>query len=110
MRKVYTQLDGFRFIFILLVLLEHWLPYAVYKYTKCGTIGVNLFFVLSGFLLGEILLEQKAKSVPKKIAIKNFFIRRSLRIFPLYFTVIILYSVFFSSGKIFLWNATYTTN
>ncbi|OQP66891.1 hypothetical protein A3860_00540 [Niastella vici] len=110
MRKVYTQLDGFRFVFIFLVLLEHWLPYGVFKYTKCGTIGVNLFFVLSGFLLGEILLEQKATPVAKEIIIKNFFIRRSLRIFPLYFVVIILYSVFFTSGQIFLWNATYTTN
>lgn len=110
MRKIYTQLDGFRFIFVALVLLEHWLPYEVYKYTKCGTIGVNLFFVLSGFLLGEILLEQKANSTPKGTTIKHFFIRRSLRIFPLYFFVIIIYGILFSSGNIFLWNATYTTN
>lgn len=110
MRKIYTQLDGFRFIFIALVLLEHWLPYAVFKYTKCGTIGVNLFFVLSGFLLGEILLEQKAKATPAGTIIKHFFIRRALRIFPLYFFVIIIYSIFFTSGNIFLWNATYTTN
>ena len=71
--KYYSQLNGFRFICILLVLFEHWLPYVVYKYTRSGVIGVNLFFVLSGFLLGEILILQKRKETSIGDKIKNFY-------------------------------------
>ena len=52
------------------------------------SIGVDVFFLLSGFLITYILIEEK-KCIGK-INIKHFIIRRSLRIWPLYFILIIL--------------------
>lgn len=53
-----------------------------------GKLGVVLFFVLSGYLITSLLLEEINKN--KKINFKYFFIRRTLRIFPLYFLITFL--------------------
>ena len=60
------------------------------KIAVFGQTGVSLFFVLSGFLITRILLKSKSD----KDYFKNFFIRRSLRIFPLYFLFLIIYYYF----------------
>lgn len=52
-----------------------------------GRLGVILFFVLSGFLISFLLF--KEQEITKNIAIKNFYIRRILRIWPLYYLIII---------------------
>ena len=53
-----------------------------------GRLGVVLFFVLSGFLISYLLFVEK--EVTKTISVKKFYIRRMLRIWPLYFLIIIL--------------------
>ena len=52
-----------------------------------GSLGVTLFFVLSGFLITYLLIAEKEKS--GTVQIKKFYIRRILRIWPLYFLIII---------------------
>ena len=56
-----------------------------------GNLGVILFFVLSGFLISFLLF--KEKEVTNTICIKNFYMRRILRIWPLYFLIVL--SAFF---------------
>src|SRR5438874_10835359 len=80
------QLDGLRGMAILGVLANHFLPFPGSFY--CGWLGVNLFFVLSGFLITRILLEQRQTiegkyGVPRSLGV--FYARRALRIFPLYY-------------------------
>jgi peptidoglycan/LPS O-acetylase OafA/YrhL len=84
--------DGLRGIAILLVQAFHLfqldrtaatssLEYAAFSLNGSGWIGVDLFFVLSGFLITGILLDSKGSPA----YYRNFWIRRALRILPLYF-------------------------
>ncbi|MFQ3576810.1 MAG: acyltransferase [Cytophagales bacterium] len=95
----YLPLEGLRGIAIALVLLYHCFP-VLYKFgTGIGLIGVDLFLVISGFLITGILLNQKHK--PRFFS--DFFRNRSLRIFPLYFLFLgcffFLFPLFWSGFK-----------
>lgn len=84
-KKHLPHLDGIRGWAILLVLLYH--CFESLKITVICWVGVDLFFVLSGFLITGILLESKTQ----KFYFRNFIIRRSLRIFPLYYFFIVVF-------------------
>jgi peptidoglycan/LPS O-acetylase OafA/YrhL len=93
--KVYfTQLDGLRFIAIFFVLVYHWLKYQWISWLALGANGVNLFFVISGFLISHVLI--KARLTNESLgsghwrSVKAFYLRRSLRIFPIYYLVILV--------------------
>lgn len=94
------QLDTLRAIAVLLVLFEHWVPNSLFQKIHSGAIGVDTFFVLSGFLITWILLDsnEKAKyeNIPRSALIIRFYIRRTLRIFPIYYLVIM--GLFFFSS------------
>ena len=83
-------LDGVRGIAIGLVLLVHlWQgPYVpgLTEVSRAGAYGVDVFFVLSGFLITGILL----RSIGSEVYYRNFYIRRALRILPLYWAYITL--------------------
>ncbi len=111
------QLDSLRAIAVLLVLFEHWAPEnSVLKLLPVGMIGVTLFFVLSGFLITQILIKSRNLSEEmdsnKIHSAKQFYIRRTLRIFPIYYiTIFILY--FFNIQDLrqkFLWFLFYASN
>lgn len=82
----YPALDGVRGVAILLVLLNHnllWIPF----FAKYFYVGVDLFFVLSGFLITEILI----RNAGKPHYFHNFYIKRIFRILPVYFLVFLLF-------------------
>ena len=84
-------LDGLRAVAIAMVVAFH------YGFLDCGWLGVQLFFVLSGFLITRILLE--ARDQPFGHYLGRFWRRRALRIFPLYFGYLLLLSaVFVATG------------
>src|SRR4051794_3114804 len=83
--KVIPELDGIRGIAILMVLVCHassWMASDRWRmFLQNGRVGVDLFFVLSGFLITGILLDTRHD----KNRTRNFYVRRGLRIWPLYF-------------------------
>lgn len=88
-RKHIPQLDGLRALAIALVLLAHsavgFDRFLIFRLLdKYGSLGVQLFFVLSGFLITRILLQSKTEPH----FFRNFFVRRGLRIYPLYYAVL----------------------
>lgn len=81
----YPALDGLRAVAVLLVFSAHylvWLP----AFLNWGRIGVDIFFVLSGFLITGILYDTAKRTDRFSV----FYKRRALRIFPLYFLVLLL--------------------
>jgi peptidoglycan/LPS O-acetylase OafA/YrhL len=82
------ELDGIRGVAIALVLIRHSFETSAATGIM-GAMGVDLFFVLSGYLITGILLA--AKSRPHYF--RNFYARRALRIFPLYYLLLILIAV-----------------
>jgi len=113
-KKHYPQLDSLRAFAVAGVAWHHWMPHHTYG-LPFGS-GVKLFFVLSGFLITGILLDAKKKSAdglgnPKTI-LKNFYIRRFLRIFPLYYAVLIAATILCVSNlrETYHWYFLFTTN
>src|SRR5580700_11689422 len=86
MKKI-PQLDALRGLAVLLVLLHNTNIYPSWHLgfiSDNGWMGVDLFFVLSGFLITGILLDTKQSAE----YFKNFYARRCLRIWPLYYSLI----------------------
>jgi peptidoglycan/LPS O-acetylase OafA/YrhL len=122
-------LDGLRGLAVSLVMLHHFFqPYdpetgvldrLLFGIAGSGWTGVDLFFVLSGFLITGILLD--TKGTPHYL--RNFYARRTLRIFPLYYAALLVFFVVFPalpppgfgayvapSAPDQLWFWTYLTN
>lgn len=103
-----AQLDGLRAIAVMLVLVSHTLhESALYA---LGQTGVRLFFVLSGYLITRILFEQQGQ--PLGPTLQTFYIRRSLRIFPLYYLALLVccFVAWPALQRTWPWMITYTSN
>jgi peptidoglycan/LPS O-acetylase OafA/YrhL len=88
----FSSLDGLRCLSILAVIWHHTgVRIEGLSFTQQGFLGVDQFFAISGFLITTLLLREKEKW--GKISLGSFYIRRTLRIFPIYYTVIIFYIV-----------------
>ncbi|MEP6713807.1 MAG: acyltransferase, partial [Ferruginibacter sp.] len=110
-KPYFENLDGLRFFCFLSVFFFHSFhtdnpdiksssTYHLFKQTLFGNgfLGVNFFFVLSGFLITYLLIKEKNKN--KNIQVVNFWIRRILRIWPLYFACVFYGFVIFPYTKI----------
>ena len=129
------QLDGLRAIAVFAVVWSHWMPNDTTwlhwmphattdlawlhwmpdfsAHLPWGHFGVQMFFVLSGFLITGILLRAKPEPGESRgPVLKQFFIRRSLRIFPAYYVVLALawLADFNDTRATIVWHATYTTS
>lgn len=94
-KKYYPLLDSFRGVAVLFILLYH----SNFIFFKNLWIGVPMFFVLSGFLITEILLISKNSENYFKV----FYFRRCLRIFPIYYITLLFLLIL----SIFIkWNTT----
>jgi peptidoglycan/LPS O-acetylase OafA/YrhL len=99
--RKYPEFDGLRAFAVFLTAYQHWI-YEVLKSStydrwyhypfkiQVGGFGVTVFFVISGFLITQILTNGLSRySDGKEFSVRNFYVRRTLRIFPLYFATIV---------------------
>jgi peptidoglycan/LPS O-acetylase OafA/YrhL len=112
------QLDALRAIAISGVIVAHYLPpsWWINNVAGWGYTGVRLFFVISGFLITGILLRARKSVISGQQtlgkALKIFYIRRALRIFPIYYLIL---AIAFAVNVVpvresIFWHLTYTTN
>ena len=114
------QLDTLRFFAVLGVLISHfWTPQDLpwlFADIDLGWLGVRLFFVLSGFLITGILLDARSltetSSLSVSYLIRQFYVRRFLRIFPIYYLVIAITLIFnVTLGReLWVWLVSYASN
>jgi len=95
----FPNLDGLRFFAFFFIFMYHcyfqfswangenYLISGFLKLWENGDLGVNFFFTLSGFLITYLLLAEEAKN--GMFSIKNFYWRRTLRIWPLYYVTLV---------------------
>ena len=91
--RTFGSLDGVRGLCILAVLWHHTGPESQVHFSQRGFLGVDMFFVLSGFLIVTLLLRERDRT--GGISLKKFYARRTLRIFPIYYLLIFGLLVFF---------------
>lgn len=119
-QKHFSSLDGLRALSILGVIWHHTAASVQGPFWgHVGAEGVSLFFAISGFLITTLLLREQRRR--GRIDLKAFYVRRTLRIFPLYYATLLLYVLMVlvlerhsAVGRAFFDNlpyfATYTSN
>jgi peptidoglycan/LPS O-acetylase OafA/YrhL len=113
-----VQLDGLRAIAVLAVLVSHFgnSSCLAVRILPWGAMGVRLFFVLSGFLITGILLQCREYIISGEASgwqlVRKFYARRFLRIFPVYYAVLLTVSLanIRPVRDYFWWHVTYTSN
>ncbi len=90
----FPVLDGLRGIAVLIVIVYHleWLIPSLHPFVKGGFLGVDIFFVLSGFLITSILIKEHGQT--NSIDLKAFYIRRCLRLIPAFWLFLIVLYLF----------------
>lgn len=105
------SLDILRGMAIFLVLIWHWMPENSWlNFLFNGKLGVNLFFVLSGYLISKGLFESKEKNIRSQLF--HFYWKRFFRIFPIYYLLlfILLYIDYDGFRELQHWYWLYGTN
>lgn len=106
------QLDGIRAIAVLIVMVSH----AGLGHIVLGGIGVTLFFALSGYLITTLLRAEFATT--GRVSLRNFYLRRVLRIFPPMYICIVVFGLLTRWGIVprplnpvmVIWDALFLTN
>lgn len=106
------QLDGLRALAVANVAWFHWrlMFHPSHALLPGAGFGVETFFVISGFLITGILLDNRC--VEPLLALRQFYARRFLRIFPLFYATIVIGCLFKAKGiaDIWYWHASYLSN
>jgi peptidoglycan/LPS O-acetylase OafA/YrhL len=109
------QLDALRAFAIFAVMIQHWAE-PLTQWLPWGELGVRCFFVLSGFLITGILLRSRGAVENGRTTVgwqfRQFYARRSLRIFPIYYLTLAAGCVLGMSvlKETLPWHATYLSN
>lgn len=87
----FGALDGLRAISVLAVVWHHTAGKTYEGFLGRGALGVDMFFAISGFLITTLLLRERSRT--GGVSLRKFYARRTLRIFPVYYLVLLTYTV-----------------
>ncbi len=121
-KPYFKSLNGLRAISVIIVVISHLAgKYNIFNYWNShdffrplagfiadGQMGVNVFFIISGFLITSLLLNEE--EIFKQISLKDFYARRILRIFPAYYFLLLVYFVLQSFKIIHIDNRSWLTS
>lgn len=100
-RRTFTSLDGLRCLCIAVVVWHHSdvppLAASIWPAGRFGFLGVDLFFAISGYLIVTLLLRERERR--GDISLRNFYIRRALRIWPVYYGLLLAFAVLYLGVK-----------
>lgn len=117
----YPSLNGLRGLSIILVIINHlciyyhifdglnryyWLK-PLTLFLQDGQLAVNIFFVISGFLITSLMLREE--QLTQTVSLKKYYIRRTLRIFPAYYFLLFVYFILDHYGFIQISEAAFVT-
>lgn len=108
----FKELNGLRALAVGLVLFHHYFSQNIAHKLRLGAMGVDIFFVLSGFLITNILMSYRQEKTFGR-SLKVFYTRRALRIFPLYYLYLGLVLLLFAdtiNKTGLLWALFYAVN
>ena len=117
LKKEYIpSLNGIRAISIMMVVLFHLRANHFYDFQNPlarqlglifinGELGVNIFFIISGYLITTLLIQEKEST--GNISLQAFYIKRTFRIFPAYYALLLVYVVLQSVGYLHLPGVTW---
>src|SRR4030095_6240895 len=107
--KHIPSLNGLRAISILFVIIGH-IGMRNFKLADSpgGQFGVNIFFIISGFLITLLLLQEEKKQ--GKVNLKKFYARRILRIFPAFYFLLFIYFILQSTGVLHFYINSWITS
>ncbi len=109
MKKIIPSLNGLRALSILFVLFSHVLLANFNKSDNPGgQVGVQIFFIISGYLITILLLQEEAKN--NTINLKKFYLRRTIRIFPVYYSLLFVYFLLQISNVLSFSTASWITS
>ena len=114
MKKHIASLNGLRAISILIVLFSHMnivnFSGSLAQNTRFldGQFGVTVFFIISGFLITTLLMKEEARN--GMISLQNFYVKRILRIFPVYFILLAVYGLMQACGILHFTTASWLTS
>ncbi len=110
--KYHPEIDSVRAIAVLFVLFHHYVAEKLSSLLSLGNFGVDIFFTLSGFLITGILISYRSIK-PTGKALRKFYFRRILRIFPIYYLYILIVVLIFGkeiSRTVIMWTTLYGLN
>ena len=111
-KRIFPQLDGLRAVAALAVVIHHFWPGSMCWDRTGGRLAVDLFFVLSGYLITRTLLHSRLETPQKPGTIlKRFYLRRAWRLFPVYYVTLAIACLIPAERAVsMMWHAAFLSN
>lgn len=106
-RKYFPEMDALRSFAVALTLVAHLFPAVGWMLVPYSWYGVDIFFTISGFLITLTLLRSRDGGLSKSKEVRHFFIRRFLRLFPIYYLFLLFFFLAWKFGNLHMWRPEY---